>query len=682
MEQLTYMVIRTDHEKPEDRSVLRLKSDSFIRYWELPSFPLQEGYTVIKELEEVRQGENAAQILVFSFVNSPARLLVEICQAEGSDFCRLRYRLTGEDFFTGHDGTNQICYGSVIGEVSAVTEIEISQFDRILHSFVPTEYQDTYDAWKDREIAGPVILADSPDGAVLGAYEHGAEAPDHFLAWYPVNGEICLCSAKGNYYDGQPAEEYTAPWIELGMRPAQISEQGSEKIPAQEHLLRSWRRFLLEEMAPYGDSRKPLVFYNSWHVQEGKKYFCGDSYLKYLNDDFILRDIDIAHEIGVEVYVVDAGWFRKTGDWEVNESFFPEKMKAVRERLDRYGMRLGLWFNPIAAAKTSHMYMTHPEYVMSRQGRQTYWGKIWETEESYGMCLASGYSDMFIETLVRLNRELGVTYFKWDAVEQYGCDCAGHLHGTDSNDPEERQDAYAYRMGLEMVRIAQEVSRRCPGAIVDFDVTEGKRSMGLGFLAAGKYFLINNGPYFHNFDIPKSVKMEPDTINVFFYPGAARPQICRQAARFDPYIPSVLFLTHFFPHGPELGRKNSMAAFALGGNGIWGFLQEMDEEGIRDWAQFITEYKKVREDVTAAYPVKSGVQGASPEIYEKINPANGRGIVVFFTHGAGSFTYVTQPLKVQPAKIKGADQVTYQENGRIRLDVKLEEDEAAVVFFE
>ncbi len=682
--------------------VLRFSSGSLVRDWQLPSFPLSGGYTVINDLEGVRQEEDGSETWTFSLQNSPAELLVQVRHVEGSEFTRIRYSLRGEDRFRGHDGKDPVRYGCISGTSVRMKEIQLSQFDRILHSFVPSEYNDTYDAWQGREVIGPVILAENTDGAVLGAYEHGAEAPDHFLAWYPEKDRISLRSVKGNYYDGQAVEEYAAPWIEIGLYDAagetnrksagEMADETDKEMAGEmsgkaegksagETLLRAWRRFLLEEMAPYGDSRKPLVFYNSWHVQEGKKYFCGDSYLKYLNDDFILRDIDIAHRMGVEVYVIDTGWFQKTGDWEVNGQFFPDRLKAVRERLNQYGMRLGLWFNPIAAARSSKMYRTHPEYVMSWQGEETYWGKIWETEESYGMCLASGYSDMFIETLVRLNRELGVSYFKWDAVGQYGCDCPDHMHGSMNNDPSERADAYAYRMGLEMIRIASEVSRQCPGAIVDFDVTEGQRCMGLGFLSAGKYFLINNGPYFRNFDIPASVRMEPDTINVFFYPGAARPQICRQAARFDPYVPSVLFLTHFFPHGPKLSRQNSMAAFALGGNGIWGFLQEMDEEGIQDWAEFIENYKKVREDVTAAYPVRSGNQGSSPEIYEKRSMENGRGIVVFFTHGAGSFTYVTQPVRTKPSQICGADEVTYLDNDRIRLEVKLEEDEARVVFF-
>ena len=75
-------------------------------------------------------------------------------------------------------------------------------------------------------------------------------------------------------------------------------------------------------------------------------------------------------------------------------------------------MKLGLWLNPIVAAKTSKVYLEHPEYVMSSKGKEAFWGPVWETEDSYGMCLVSDYADNFIETMVRLNRELGVTVFQ------------------------------------------------------------------------------------------------------------------------------------------------------------------------------------------------------------------------------------------------------------------------------
>ena len=54
---------------------------------------------------------------------------------------------------------------------------------------------------------------------------------------------------------------------------------------------------------------------------------------------------------------------------------------------------------------------------------------------------------------------------------------------------------------------------------------------------------------------------------------------------------------------------------------------------------------------------------------------------MFFTHGAGTFTYVTQPLKTMPERIEGSDHNMVLEDGRIRLQVRLEEDEAKVVFF-
>ncbi len=197
------------------------------------------------------------------------------------------------------------------------------------------------------------------------------------------------------------------------------------------------------------------------------------------------------------------------------------------------------------------------------------------------MCLASGYADDFIETMVRLNQELGVATSSGTRSSQYGCELAEHDARHARRTPlGNGGDCYAYQMGRQMIRIVEEVTRRCPGVIVDFDITEGGRFVGLGFLSAGKYFLVNNGPYFSDFDIPRTVKMDPDTINVFFYPGPARPRICRQGFKYDPVIPSILFLTHYLPDPPELSQHNSLASLALGGNGLWGDLRGLSEADI------------------------------------------------------------------------------------------------------
>ncbi len=132
--------------------------------------------------------------------------------------------------------------------------------------------------------------------------------------------------------------------------------------------------------------------------------------------------------MGIETFVLDTGWYEKTGDWAVSRARFPEGLAPIRKKLDGYGMKLGLWFDPSAAAVSSRAYLENRANVLSTGGKTQKW-PVWETEESYRMCLVSPWGETFLRELVRLAKETGVTYFKWDAVRQYGCDAPGHGHG-------------------------------------------------------------------------------------------------------------------------------------------------------------------------------------------------------------------------------------------------------------
>ncbi len=611
-------------------------------------------------------------------------LAVTIRSFAESPFLRFRYTLTCKTAarLTKTDGKDNLRYFSlevcdtVISEFHGVRETQTGHFDPVAHTYFPVEIKrQINECYSGQKFIGPVLSMEYGAGDLLLAYEHGADCPNAFLEFTLLKAEQIafeLRAVKGNYYHGQSVSEeapFTSVWFQVSI--------GSIIAGAPDY-----RQFILEEMCENPESRKPYLFYNTWNHQERLKYFEGKPYLSDMNFERISAEIDVAHRIGLDVFVIDTGWYSKTGDWEVNLERFPDGLRDIKAKLDSYGMKLGLWFNPIVAAKTSKVYLEHPEYVMSRDGKESFWGPIWETEDSYGMCLVSDYADSFIETMVRLHRELGVTYFKWDAIGQYGCDSPNHQHGTEANSPQERSDCYAYEMGRRMIRIVEEVSRRCPDVIVDFDVTEGGRFVGLGFLSVGKYFLINNGPYFHDFDIPKTVKMEPDTINVFFYPGAARARVCRTGARFDSIIPSILFLTHYLPDGPTLSQANSLASLMLGGNGVWGDLLALSQEEITALAEPLREYKKVADAVTRAYPHVTGFAGSSPEIHEKLDAASGTGIVAFFTVAQGEFVYVTQRLPADfPAKITGADAWERLPDNRVKLTVRLEKNGARVVFF-
>jgi alpha-galactosidase len=362
-------------------------------------------------------------------------------------------------------------------------------------------------------------------------------------------------------------------------------------------------------------------------------------------------------------------------------------MKQVREKLSSYGMKLGLWFNPTVAGKNSKIVTEHSEYKMSINGKSES-HPVWETEDSFGMCLGSGYWESFADRLIALHRELGVCYFKWDGIGQGGCDSPLHDHGGSENTPLERAECYSYLMGLRMIQIVDKLVESCPDAIVDFDVTEAGRFVGLGFLSAGKYFLVNNGPYASDFDLPgefryaldRPVKMWEYT-NLFFYPGAARPRFCRTGVSYDSFVPSSLFLTHYLPDGNTAACENSLASLVLGGNGIWGSLKDLTDEETIFWRDKLALYKQVRDAAASVSAKVTGTVGSSPEIYEKIDTSSGTGLVSFFTCSPGSYSYIIGPFpEGKLPKIFHADALETLEEGYVRITVNLTRNTARTVF--
>jgi alpha-galactosidase len=297
------------------------------------------------------------------------------------------------------------------------------------------------------------------------------------------------------------------------------------------------------------------------------------------------------------------------------------------------------------------MYRNFADCAMTTSGKVRDPHPVWETEESYGLCLVSKYWEAFADKLIALHRELGVTYFKWDAIGQYGCDSANHDHGNHENTETERRESYAFQLGAAMTKVVDKLCAACPEAIVDFDITEGHRTVGLQFLSSGKYFLINNGPYNHDYNMPVP---SDGNVNLFFFPGPARAWICRAPLNFDKWIPSVLFLTHYLPddnHKEGWGNKAevtgqnpliALASLVLGQNGVWGDLLSLSEETIATFARITDFYKQVRQDITQAYPVRTGEVGGSPEVHEKVHTETGRGAVCLFASGQGTYTYTTQ----------------------------------------
>lgn len=631
--------------------------------------------------------------------------------APGNPIVRFQYILTSQQphQLTKNNGRDLLIYArTCLDNLPQVTEVTLAEFNEMTHSYGLTERDVPASAFDfGLTLGGPIVVGSSGVETLLMAYEHGSNTPNTYVhfrlsrvqpaggVFESKSGETLLLpshgcghqmlsiqAAKGNYFHGQmldAQQPYTSLWLQLGVVCGDL-----------EAMAQAYRRFLLEFFSLSPASRSPYIFYNTWNFQERNRHWHGRPYLESMNEERILAEIEVAHQVGIDVFVLDTGWYAKTGEWQVDLQRFPRGLAPIRQKLDDYGMKLGLWFNPTAAAISSRLHQQFRDCVGTHAGREGDPFPVWETEESRWFCLVSRYANAFSEELIRLNRELGVTYFKWDAVGQEGgCDSQRHFHGGPENSAQERAECWEFELVRALVQIAEKVNQACPEAIIDLDLTESGRCLGLAFLASGKYFLINNGPYYHNYDLPTPTTNE----NIFFYPGAARATLCRNALSYDRWIPSILFLTHFFPddastapphwsrpQGESNSQEVNLASLILGGNGIWGDLLSLSPEGISHFAEVLGQYKQVRQAITHAHPLRSGAIGGSPEIHEKL--FQGAGVVVIFSPRRGSYTYITRQIAGQPTWGSQGTEVCHDTDQHAAIQATFEQPGAKIVFFQ
>lgn len=631
----------------------------------------------------VRSLSNGTREAVFTgalISDKTLRLGISFRWAADNPIVRFRYRLisTAPHRLTKPAGIDELEYFSVsLAARSRFKEVRLSDFDEKYHATRLEEVNiDGRDFDDSARLMGPLLEMSDGQSTFILAYEHGSQFPDRFLEFgLSPDKSVALRAVKGNYLNGQPLDgnhDYETIWMEAGGLAG-----GDEQLAA------AYRTFIRKYISQNLDSRKPYIYYNTWGRQERAKW-AGGSYLSTENLATTLKEIEAAHRMGVDVYVLDAGWFSKTGDWLVNTgpNFFPDTLKQVRALLDKYGMRLGVWIGPTSAAMSSEMLKKNRDYLMELHGKKSEPGPIWETENSVNLDLVSPYWSALADELIRLTRELGVSYFTFDAVDQYACDGANGCHGTEANSPQERADSYAFQLPIYLSKVVDKVCAAAPGTIFELDVTEEGRSMGLGFLSSGKYIILNNGAYFHNFDIvpPWQTPLPNGNVQIFTNPGPARGWFTRSVLSYDKWLPSTLLLTFYQTDGSRNSQLINVASLILGQNGIWGNILDNSPDAVAFIHGILEKYKQVRDDVTASDPVREGEPGNSSETWEKINAENGRGEVVLFSNG-GHRRYITEH-RVDPHVwcTEGAG-VRLDAAGRAVIDADFDGSSARIVFF-
>jgi alpha-galactosidase len=131
---------------------------------------------------------------------------------------------------------------------------------------------------------------------------------------------------------------------------------------------RNLHRFARTHFLPGGDRLRPIDN-NSW---EGCQMD--------VNEASIIQMMEDSAGLGIELYVLDDGWFgngsdaRVTagiglGDWQFNQERFPNGLDNVMKAAEDLDIEFGIWFEPEMVCRRSQLYREHPEWVMLNPGR-------------------------------------------------------------------------------------------------------------------------------------------------------------------------------------------------------------------------------------------------------------------------------------------------------------------------
>ncbi|MHC4874706.1 MAG: alpha-galactosidase, partial [Planctomycetota bacterium] len=152
-------------------------------------------------------------------------------------------------------------------------------------------------------------------------------------------------------FDLKPGQSCCLPKADLGFFKGS-SIAGSNAL--RRHITENVRRPIR------GGSSLPPVFYNHYYGLGGG---VGD-----FNAGDLKKEADIYADLGMEYFVVDAGWFKGgfrngIGNWEIEErAAFPGGMQKFADYVRSKGMKFGFWLEPEFAMKNSDWVKRHPDW--------------------------------------------------------------------------------------------------------------------------------------------------------------------------------------------------------------------------------------------------------------------------------------------------------------------------------
>ena len=183
------------------------------------------------------------------------------------------------------------------------------------------------------------------------------------------------------------------------------SDIGYDGMTHQFHEL--YRNHLIR--SEYKDKKRPILI-NNWEA----------TYFDF-NTEKLLSIAKKAAELGIEMLVMDDGWFghrnddsTSLGDWYVNEEKLNGGLKHLVDEVNKLGLKFGIWFEPEMISPDSKLYEAHPDWAIQIPGRE---GSLCRNQ--YVLDLTRKEErDYAYESVASILRSANIEYVKWDMNRQ------------------------------------------------------------------------------------------------------------------------------------------------------------------------------------------------------------------------------------------------------------------------
>jgi alpha-galactosidase len=170
---------------------------------------------------------------------------------------------------------------------------------------------------------------------------------------------------------------------------------------------RNFHAFVLDNLLParWASAPRPILI-NNWEAT----YFDFD-------EKRLLGIAARAAQLGVELFVLDDGWFGRRdddrsslGDWRANERKLRGGLGGLADKVRALGLRFGLWIEPEMVSPDSDLYRAHPDWCLHMEGRP-------RTEGRNQLVLdltRAEVRDYIVQRVIAVLREARADYAKWD----------------------------------------------------------------------------------------------------------------------------------------------------------------------------------------------------------------------------------------------------------------------------